>query len=97
MHSYYSDGTESPAYVAAYCRKIGLDFIAITDHGKYHPSLEAINAFQTFETDFKIFPGEEVHPPENEIHMINFGGKFSINELFKDKEKYMKEVEEIIT
>ncbi|NSW91440.1 MAG: hypothetical protein HPY74_12340 [Firmicutes bacterium] len=95
IHTYYSDGAESPAYVAASCRKIGLDFIAITDHGKYEPSLEAINAFKSLNIDFKIFPGEEVHPPRNAVHMINFGGRFSINELFKDEEKYMEEVEKI--
>ncbi len=83
MHTHYSDGKESPAYVAAACRKIGLDFMAITDHGQYAPSLEAISAFAGVETDLRIYPGEEVHPPENRVHMVNFGGRFSINELFK--------------
>jgi hypothetical protein len=94
MHSYYSDGRESPAYVAAACRRIGLDFMAITDHGQYFPSEEAQNAYEGMELDLKIFRGEEVHPPQNAVHMINFGGNFSVNELFKE-EKYFREVEKI--
>ncbi len=82
MHSYRSDGHESPAYVAAACRKIGLDFMAVTDHHRYQPSLEAIRAFEGVDHDLAIFPGEEVHPPDNPAHIINFGGRFSINERF---------------
>jgi hypothetical protein len=91
MHTYYSDGKESPAYLAASCRKIGMDFIAITDHRQYAPSLEAIQAFQSTPSDLRIFPGEEVHPPENRVHVVNFGGNFSVNELF-DADSYRTEV-----
>jgi len=91
MHTSYSDGRESPAYLAASCRKIGMDFIAITDHRQYAPSLEAIQAFQSTPSDLRIFPGEEVHPPENRVHIVNFGGNFSVNELF-DTDAYRTEV-----
>jgi hypothetical protein len=83
MHTYHSDGRESPAYVAASCRKIGMDFMAITDHHRYLPSLEAAEAFSGAAVDLRIYPGEEVHPPNNPVHMLNFGGNFSINDLFK--------------
>jgi hypothetical protein len=92
MHSHYSDGVESPPYVAAMCRKIGLDFMAVTDHSRYFPSIEAIQAFQELPVDLAIFPGEEVHPPNNPVHIVNFGGGFSINELFTKDETYRKEV-----
>lgn len=92
MHSHYSDGIESPPYVAAMCRKIGMDFMAVTDHGKYYPSLEAIEAFRDAPVDLRIYPGEEVHPPQNPIHIINFGGSFSINELFTKDDRYKNEV-----
>ena len=92
MHSHYSDGVESPPYVAAMCRKIGMDFMAVTDHGQYSPSLEAIEAFRDQPVDLRIYPGEEVHPPENPIHIVNFGGGFSINELFTQDERYQHEV-----
>ena len=94
MHSYHSDGKESPAYVAAACRKIGMDFITITDHHRYAPSLEAMRAFADAPIDLHIYPGEEVHPPQNQVHIVNFGGGFSINDLF-ESETYRSEVSEL--
>jgi hypothetical protein len=96
IHSYRSDGKESPAYVAGAGRHIGLDFMAITDHHKYEPSLEAIRAFEDLPIDLRLYPGEEVHPPENPVHIINFGGSFSINALFAD-EAYRREVQVIVS
>jgi hypothetical protein len=94
MHTHYSDGKESPAYVAASCRKIGMDFMAITDHRRYAPSLEAMRAFNGVDCDLRIYPGEEVHPPENRVHILNFGGSFSVNDLFPS-ESYTREVQAI--
>lgn len=94
MHSSRSDGKESPAYVAASCRRIGLDFMALTDHRQYAPSLEAIQAFNGVETDLRIFPGEEIHPPDNRVHIVNFGGSFSVNALF-ESQAYRDEVQAI--
>ena len=96
MHSYYSDGRESPAYVAASCRKVGFDFMALTDHHRYAPSLEAKAAYQEVDIDLRIFPGEEVHPPECHTHIVNFGGSFSVNELFKNDEQYRREINGLI-
>jgi hypothetical protein len=97
MHSYRSDGHESPAYVAGACRRIGLDFMAVTDHRLYEPSLEAIRAFQSLPIDLRIYPGEEVHPPDNPVHMINFGGNFSLNQIFRQEEdRYRAEVGAIV-
>lgn len=94
IHSYYSDGWESPAYVAAACRRIGLDFMAVTDHRKYAPSLEAMRAFEGVDIDLRIYPGEEVHPPDNPVHIINFGGSASLNEQFQS-EAYRNDVRAI--
>lgn len=94
LHTHYSDGRESPAFVAASCRKIGLDFMAITDHRQYAPSLEAIAAFADVETDLLICPGEEVHPPNNPVHIVNFGASKSINALF-NTDGYRNEVAEV--
>ena len=94
IHSFRSDGKESPAYVAGAGRRIGLDFMAITDHHKYAPSLEAIRAFEDVPIDLRLYPGEEVHPPENPVHIINFGGSFSVNDLF-ESEAYHREVQAI--
>lgn len=97
MHSNRSDGREPPAFVAASCRKIGLDFMALTDHGKYEPSIEAQRAFDFDKIDLKIFRGEEVHAPNNPVHIVNFGGNFSVNDLFRgdNYQNYLNEVEDI--
>ncbi len=97
MHSSRSDGCESPAYVAAACRGIGLDFMALTDHGQYEPSLEAIRAFDGVPCDLRMYPGEEVHPPGNPVHMVNFGGRSSVNALFRPESEYRTSVEELAT
>ncbi|MCK9221920.1 MAG: hypothetical protein M0Q40_04745 [Limnochordia bacterium] len=86
MHSCYSDGSESPGYVAAACRRVGLDFMAVTDHHRYAPSIEAQECFADVDIDLRIFRGEEVHAPHNPVHIVNFGGSFSINELFATDE-----------
>jgi hypothetical protein len=96
LHSHRSDGQEAPARVAAHCRRIGMDFMAVTDHSQYEPSLEAIRAFENLDVALRIYPGEEVHPPENRIHLINFGGRFSLNAIFeRDPAGYRTEVRAI--
>ena len=57
MHSNYSDGRESPGYVAGACRQIGLDFMALTDHGQYPPSVESQRVFEGVQIDLCIFRG----------------------------------------
>lgn len=92
-HSCHSDGVESPEMVAACYREIGFDFLAITDHHRYQPSLEAMAAYRGLAIDMTLLPGEEVHPPRNPIHIINFGGSFSVNDWIKTRpEAYEKEV-----
>lgn len=94
LHTHRSDGKESPAYVAGAGRRTGYDFMAITDHHRYAPSLEAIEAYQEVPIDLSLYPGEEVHPPQNPVHMVNFGGSFSVNELFSSR-SYQDEVQAI--
>lgn len=96
IHSTRSDGKECPAYVAARYRQHGFDFIAISEHGKYEPSLEAIDFWKEFDLGFHLYPGEEVHSPDNPVHIINFGASQSINELCRaDEVKYRREVKAI--
>lgn len=94
IHTCRSDGKESPAYVAGAGRRIGYDFMAITDHHRYAPSLEAIKAYEGAPIDLRLYPGEEIHPPENPVHMVNFGGSFSVNDLFASAE-YQTQVQAI--
>ncbi|MEG2596985.1 MAG: hypothetical protein RR977_01055, partial [Oscillospiraceae bacterium] len=79
VHSFLSDGVESPEFVASMYRQAGFDFMAITDHGWMGPSLRAIDAYKDVHMDFVLYPGEEIHAPKNHIHILNFGGDFSVN------------------
>ncbi|MCX7048747.1 MAG: hypothetical protein NTX50_25080 [Candidatus Sumerlaeota bacterium] len=95
IHSDQSDGREPPAYVAGACRRIGLDFMALTDHHKYQPSLDARDAYKDAPIDLKIFAGEEVHPPDCPTHIVHFGGRSSVNDLFKDNPRFLAGVKAI--
>jgi len=88
MHTRRSDGREEPAIVAANYRAIGYDFLAITDHGRYYPSLEAMNRFADIPTEYNLVPGEEVHLPQTHVHIVNFGGLNSVNGLVKSMQAY---------
>lgn len=83
VHSRRSDGKEAPAIVAANYRRDGYDFSVISDHHRYYPSLEAIEAYKDVSLDFNIVPGEEVHMPRNSVHIVNFGGRYSVNGLIE--------------
>ncbi|MBR4941929.1 MAG: hypothetical protein IKZ19_08025 [Clostridia bacterium] len=88
IHTRYSDGREDPAFVAANYRKAGYDFIAITDHGRYYPSLYAMEAYKDAKIAMNLVPGEEVHLPDNDVHIVNFGGKWSVNGLHDGSNHY---------
>ncbi|MBQ7638020.1 MAG: hypothetical protein IJS90_03865 [Clostridia bacterium] len=89
MHTTGSDGRQDPEVVCANYRKYGYDFTVISDHRRYYPSLRAIKAYKDVPIDLNIVPGEEVHLPEvngrrNDVHIVNFGGEYSINALVED-------------
>jgi hypothetical protein len=97
IHTYRSDGRETPAIVAATYRKSGYDFISITDHHEYNGSIEAIKAYKDAPIDFVVIPGEEVHTPDNDIHLISLGADYSITDIYKkNPEKYRADVNEIM-
>ena len=87
MHTCRSDGREAPAVVAANYRRYGYDFLAITDHQRYYASLEAMNCFKDAPTDYVLVPGEEIHLPGNDVHIVNFGGEYSINGLVRSRDQ----------
>ncbi len=95
MHSNVSDGVESPAYVAAACRRAGLDFMALTDHKKYGGSVAAQEAFKNVRTDLRIYNGEECHAPGNPVHVVSFGARASISDQYADEAAYRNAVAEI--
>jgi len=70
IHTHYSDGRQSPIYMAVRAKELGLDFIAITDHDKYQPSLEAIEEAKKIGLNLLLFPGEEVSVREGCGHFV---------------------------
>lgn len=83
VHSCGSDGKEAPAIVAANYRKEGFDFMALTDHHRWEPSDEMIDAYSNVRLGIKLFHGEEVHDPMSWLHIVNFGGRRSVNAIIK--------------
>ncbi|MDW7655826.1 MAG: hypothetical protein SCM11_01490 [Bacillota bacterium] len=95
IHSNRSDGRQEPGIVAANFRRAGFDFIAITDHSKYQPSLEAMERFADVPTGLAMFPGEEIHIG-GYMHAVNVGGRFSVNErYFSDEHKFQAQIDRI--
>ncbi|HOU10565.1 MAG TPA: hypothetical protein PL044_03210 [Clostridiales bacterium] len=97
VHTCRSDGKEHPAIAVANYREAGFDFTALTDHLRYEPSVEAQNAYEGVKLGMAIINGEEVHSPDNYVHVVNFGGESSVNALFEyDDDEYREQVREII-
>ncbi len=97
IHTTSSDGREAPEYVAARYRQKGFDFVSISDHRQYQPSLNAMEYWKDCDLDFRLYPGEEVHADGNPVHIINFAGRESINEkCHKYLEEYRAEVNAIL-
>lgn len=96
IHSFRSDGVEAPEMVLAWYRRYGYDFAGLTDHGKYEPSLEGMAAYDSVPLNMKLLPGEEVHSPDNYVHIVHFGGDYSVNDLYRaDEARYRAEVAQI--
>ena len=86
IHTTGSDGSQIPEVVCANYRKYGYDFMVVSDHNRYYPSLRAINFYKDVPIELTIVPGEEVHLRQvygqrNPVHIVNFGGEFSVNAL----------------
>ena len=96
LHSCRSDGRELPEMVAANYREFGYDFLALTDHHRYYPSLEAMYAYKDVDHALTMVPGEEVQMSWNQVHIINFGGKYSINSLIKDTMPHKDEIDNLV-
>lgn len=86
IHTWMSDGKDSPMYMAAAACRHGYDYCVITDHKQYEPSLIARDFFKDTGVDFLVIPGEEVHSPDNPVHIISLGGNASVNDWWRDHE-----------
>ena len=93
----HTGSNETPGYAAANYRAAGYDFMVLTDHECYAGSVELQETYKDVKLGMELMNGEEIHAPDNFLHFNNIGGKSSVNSLFHvDKDKYFKEVQEII-
>jgi hypothetical protein len=81
LHTVGSDGRRSAAAMALAAREAGLDFIAITDHDKYEPSLEAAEASARLGLDLVAMPGEEVTILEAGGHVLSLNASRGVGPL----------------
>lgn len=98
LHSNRSDGEGTPFEVGCQYRAAGFDFIAVTDHHKFAPSIEAKTAFEALTDEFTVFYGEEVHNRDmGYFHIVNFGGEISVNEpILADPDSIEAKVQEVL-
>ncbi len=90
LHTCCSDGTGTPFELSCTYRAAGYDFIAVTDHHKYAPSLEARDAISALTDKFTVFPGEEVHNKNmGYFHVVNFNASASVNDIIETDDDYV--------
>lgn len=97
LHSCRSDGQGTPFEVAVNYRKAGFDFIALTDHHKMYPSVEAKEAVEKLTDQFTVIRAEEVHNRSmGYFHIVNLGGNFSVNDYIEeDHDRADREAEQL--
>lgn len=86
LHTCMTDGNDSPMYMAAAACMRGYDYCAITDHKLIEPSRMARDFYRDTGVDFLILPGEEVHSPDNPVHLISLGSEVSVNDWWREHE-----------
>ena len=94
IHTYYSDGRMSPIYMAVMAKKLGFDFAAITDHGKYAPSIEAIEKARQINMNLLLMPGEEVAVPS--AHIVSINANKCVTELKGNDATYQQQIQHIL-
>jgi len=96
IHTHYSDGRQTPIYMAIKAKKLGLDFIAITDHNRYQPSIEAIEEANKIGLDVLLMEGEEVTVRDNCGHIVAVCTSDWVAREIEDLANYEKERQDII-
>jgi hypothetical protein len=73
LHTYYSDGTQSPAQVVEWAHDHGLTTISITDHDGIDGIEEAVSAAKPY--GIKVIPGIEISAQTDEhigLHILGY-------------------------
>ena len=86
LHTNRSDGKDEPFDSAMAYRAAGYDFMAVTDHGRYYPSVELAAELAPLTDRFYVMPGEEVHPKGGSyFHIVSLGASRSVTEVFEQR------------
>lgn len=86
-HSFRSDGLRDPSAEAGYYREQGYDCFALTDHNRFYPGGEIDETYAGVDTEFFRVKGEEIHAPENTVHIVHIGGNESVAALYVHNEE----------
>ncbi len=78
IHTLYSDGAQSPREMVIQARRLGMDYMAVTDHDSYYPSLEAIKFVASSGLSILCFEGEEVTVPTGG-HVLSIGSNSPVH------------------
>lgn len=62
-----------PKVIPAYSRRVGFDFMALSEHWQVAPSFEAIEAAKPWNCGMEIYSGEEIHTPSALMHSVALG------------------------
>lgn len=96
-HSYRSDGKRDPAALAGHFREQGYEFFALTDHNRFYPGDEIDEIYRGVRLGITRVPGEEVHTPGSELHIVRIGGEGGVaSQYVKDTEAYEAAVAECL-
>jgi len=98
LHTNCSDGWEPPFVTACAYRAAGYDFIAVTDHGRYYPSVDTRAELAALTDRFHVMLGEEVHPKGGSyFHIISLDARYSVSEILEQQPDYVAaEVDRIL-
>jgi len=81
-HCWYSDGQDGLSMTPADYREEGFDFFALTDHNRMFTSRLAQTMYDGVQLGMTILPGEELHTPGANIHIVHVGGCESVCEKY---------------
>lgn len=90
FHSVYSSGKGELHEIAGALREKGYDFLCLTDHDRFQPSVELKAMYAGVDTGLEVFRGEEVHDKDRAIHIVHFNGKYSVNSLMMEDYEELK-------
>ena len=62
-----------PKVIPAHSRRVGFDFMGLSEHWQVKPSYEAIEAAKPWKCGMELYPAEEIHSPSALLHSVAIG------------------------